>query len=251
MARKPAAPRTRISANLRLSVYLAARDQAAATGLILDAFITNAITEAASWKATDRNAIFAAIIGRERDEDPTHQSISWSTTIQAQVDAARKADWIECGQVYPRSRWIDLAVDAYLSGGLRAPRAVFVPTFDAATRRKIVKDHEAYGIDLDHSGLVPSKPVRGALTMRINPTVVAHARRIAAAKGMDLRDYFESTIIAADGGPTAADQTAAAERFMEQHAAKAEAEPAEETKPKGSRTSKGKGKGKKKDGADA
>ena len=214
----PHGERTRISANIQSSIYRAARSEAAAGGMSLDDFIVLTLEEAASWDPQTRTSIFAAGISRERNETAIHQSISWPLSTQEKVDRARRADWIDAGLPLLRSRWINLSLDAHLAGGLdKAPRKSIVPPYPQPIREDMVLNPKRYGITLDRSGHVPSKPPRDALTVRIDPTITSVAIRKVKEAGTSLRDWMERAITAMAGDPTTDDQKAATHKLLEYH----------------------------------
>ena len=204
--------KSRTSVNLSDTVFYALKDKAAREGRSLDYFILGALKEASSWLPHDRSAIFVG--NQPRENRLFHYTIKIDPETEELVDEARALDWIETGQSWVKSQWINLALNAVLAGGLEgAARGVYVPALNKRVRKDIIDNPGRYDIRLDSSGSVPTHVIRSTLTARINPTVVAGAKRQADEAGVSLRDYVELCLIRAAGEPTSEDQDSGAEEF--------------------------------------
>lgn len=204
--------KSRTSVNLSDTVFYALKDKAAREGRSIDYFILSALEEASSWTPQGRAAIFVG--NRPRENRLFHYTIKIDSETEALIDEARTLDWIETGQSWVKSQWINLALNAVLAGGLEgAARGVYVPALNKRVRKDIIDNPRRYDVRLDNSGSVPSQVIRSTLTARINPTVVAGAKRQADEAGMSLRDYVEMCLIRAMGKLTLEDQDSGAEEF--------------------------------------
>lgn len=201
--------RVRINITVRSGVWRSAAIQAIEAGVSTAAFVWGCVERVMAWPPADRAAIFSALSKRFRNQRVEAFQMAVDQGALNALNDTRRLDWVEEGINPSRSKWVDMAIEAVLAGGLeKAPRAGVIRPFTREVREKMLLAPDRWGVKLDKSGAAPSSFPCYPLLLRLPPSVAILLERNRRDAGMSSTDAISEAIIEAYGLPSPEDEAA-------------------------------------------